>query len=103
MPAGGKKIIPASIKTVAEWFPSKERALATGIFNAGTNIGAILTPLIVLWINIHWGFRCDRRSRFCLNQGFSANLFTPTSDLFPTQVVASVVGIGGWLAQSEEC
>ncbi len=48
---------PASIKTVAEWFPSKERALATGIFNAGTNIGAILTPLIVPWITIHWGWR----------------------------------------------
>src|ERR1051325_1400936 len=35
---------PASIKTVAEWFPKKERALATGIFNSGTNIGAIVTP-----------------------------------------------------------
>lgn len=38
---------PAAIKTVAEWFPKKERALATGIFNAGTNVGAILAPLIV--------------------------------------------------------
>lgn len=38
---------PACIKTVAEWFPKKERALATGIFNAGTNVGAILTPLII--------------------------------------------------------
>ena len=36
---------PAAIKTVAEWFPKKERALATGIFNSGTNIGAIVTPL----------------------------------------------------------
>ena len=38
---------PASIKTVAEWFPRKERAFATGIFNSGTNIGALLTPLMV--------------------------------------------------------
>jgi ACS family hexuronate transporter-like MFS transporter len=41
---------PASIKAVTEWFPKKERALATGIFNAGTNIGAILTPLVVPFI-----------------------------------------------------
>jgi ACS family hexuronate transporter-like MFS transporter len=38
---------PAAIKTVAEWFPKKERALATGIFNAGSNVGAILAPLII--------------------------------------------------------
>src|SRR4029077_1137173 len=54
---GEAGVFPASIKTVAEWFPSKERALATGIFNAGTNVGAILTPLIVPWITIHWGWR----------------------------------------------
>jgi len=47
---------PASIKTVAEWFPKKERALATGIFNSGTNVGALLTPLIVPWILTHWGW-----------------------------------------------
>lgn len=41
---------PGGIKAVAEWFPKKERALATGIFNAGTNIGAIVTPLVVPWI-----------------------------------------------------
>jgi ACS family hexuronate transporter-like MFS transporter len=38
---------PAAIKTVAEWFPKKERALATGIFNSGANIGAIVTPIVV--------------------------------------------------------
>jgi ACS family hexuronate transporter-like MFS transporter len=54
---GEAGIFPASIKTVAEWFPKKERALATGIFNAGTNIGAIATPLLVPWITIHWGWR----------------------------------------------
>jgi len=41
---------PAAIKTVAEWFPKKERALATGIFNSGSNVGATITPLAVPWI-----------------------------------------------------
>src|SRR5256885_3434213 len=54
---GEAGVFPASIKTVAEWFPKKERALATGIFNAGTNLGAIITPLVVPWITIHWGWR----------------------------------------------
>jgi ACS family hexuronate transporter-like MFS transporter len=54
---GEAGIFPASIKTVAEWFPRKERALATGIFNAGTSIGAVATPLIVPWITVHWGWR----------------------------------------------
>jgi len=47
---------PASIKAVAEWFPKKERALATGIFNSGTNVGALLTPLAVPWITLHYGW-----------------------------------------------
>jgi ACS family hexuronate transporter-like MFS transporter len=50
-------IFPGSIKAVAEWFPQKERALATGIFNAGTNTGAILTPLLVPWIALRWGWQ----------------------------------------------
>jgi MFS transporter, ACS family, hexuronate transporter len=54
---GEAGVFPASIKCVAEWFPKKERALATGIFNAGSNAGAILTPLIVPWITVHWGWR----------------------------------------------
>ena len=54
---GEAGVFPASIKAVAEWFPKKERALAIGIFNAGTNVGAILTPLIVPWITIHLGWR----------------------------------------------
>lgn len=47
---------PGAIKTVAEWFPKKERALATGIFNSGANIGAIVTPLTIPYIieNWHW-------------------------------------------------
>ncbi len=40
---------PAAIKTVAEWFPKKERALATGIFNSGANIGAVIAPLLIPW------------------------------------------------------
>ena len=48
---------PASIKTVAEWFPKKERALATGIFNSGTNVGALATPLFVPIITIAWGWQ----------------------------------------------
>src|SRR5258705_4734824 len=48
---------PASIKPVAEWFPKKERALATGIFNSGTNIGALVTPLVVPWITLTWGWQ----------------------------------------------
>ena len=48
---------PAAIKTVAEWFPKKERALATGIFNAGSNIGAIVAPLTVPWIAINYGWQ----------------------------------------------
>src|SRR6476661_5643840 len=54
---GEAAVFPASIKAVAEWFPKKERALATGIFNAGTSIGAMLTPVVVPWINARWGWR----------------------------------------------
>jgi MFS transporter, ACS family, hexuronate transporter len=54
---GESAVFPASMKAIAEWFPNKERALATGIFNAGTNLGAIATPLIVPWIVVHWGWR----------------------------------------------
>ncbi|MBN1415290.1 MAG: MFS transporter [Bacteroidales bacterium] len=48
---------PAAVKTVAEWFPKKERALATGIFNAGSNLGAILTPVIIPFIALKWGWQ----------------------------------------------
>ena len=48
---------PAAIKTVAEWFPKKDRALATGIFNAGSNVGAIIAPLVVPWIALTWGWQ----------------------------------------------
>ncbi len=48
---------PNALKTVAEWFPKKERALATGIFNSGTNIGATFAPLLVPWIALHLGWQ----------------------------------------------
>lgn len=48
---------PAAIKTVAEWFPRKDRAFATGIFNSGANIGAILAPVMVPWLAARWGWK----------------------------------------------
>ena len=48
---------PACIKTVAEWFPKKERAHATGIFNSGANIGAVIVPLIVPWMAERFGWQ----------------------------------------------
>jgi ACS family hexuronate transporter-like MFS transporter len=48
---------PAAIKTTAEWFPKRERALATGIFNSGTNVGAILAPITVPWLAAYWGWQ----------------------------------------------
>ena len=61
---------PAAIKTVGEWFPQKERAFATGIFNGGTNVGAILAPLVipllVLPDGTHWQYA------FLITAAFSA-------------------------------
>ena len=48
---------PASIKTVAEWFPKRERAFATGIFNAGTNVGAVVAPAVVPFIALTWSWQ----------------------------------------------
>jgi ACS family hexuronate transporter-like MFS transporter len=48
---------PAAIKTTAEWFPKKERALATGLFNSGANIGAIVAPLTVPFIAVNYGWQ----------------------------------------------
>lgn len=47
---------PAAIRTVAEWFPVKERAYATGWFNAGTNVGAIFCPLVIPWVYLQFGW-----------------------------------------------
>jgi MFS transporter, ACS family, hexuronate transporter len=48
---------PAAIKATAEYFPKKERSFATGIFNSGANVGAILAPLTVPWIALNWGWQ----------------------------------------------
>jgi MFS transporter, ACS family, aldohexuronate transporter len=48
---------PAGIKAATEWFPAKERALAVGIYNAGANVGAIITPLIVPFLTLKYGWR----------------------------------------------
>jgi ACS family hexuronate transporter-like MFS transporter len=58
---------PAGLKAVAEWFPKKERAFAIGIFNAGTNVGAIVTPLIVPVITLNLGWR----AAFLITGGFT--------------------------------
>jgi ACS family hexuronate transporter-like MFS transporter len=58
---------PAAIKTIAEWFPQRERSLATGIFNSGSNLGAILAPLIVPWVALY-----NWRAAFLITGIFSA-------------------------------
>lgn len=50
---------PAAVKATAEWFPPQERALATGIFNSGASVGAILAPLAVPWVALHFGWRAS--------------------------------------------
>ena len=57
---------PASIKTVAEWFPKRERALATGIFNSGSNFGAMVAALFVPWCMIHYGDQQGWKMAFIL-------------------------------------
>jgi ACS family hexuronate transporter-like MFS transporter len=58
---------PGGLKAVAEWFPKKERALAVGLFNAGANVGAIITPLIVPAITLAFGWR----AAFIVTGGFT--------------------------------
>jgi ACS family hexuronate transporter-like MFS transporter len=48
---------PSAIKSVAQWFPRKERAFATALFNSGANVGAIVAPAIVPWMAFTWGWR----------------------------------------------
>lgn len=48
---------PAGVKVVAEWFPERERALASGLFNSGSSVGAILAPPLVAWILLDYGWR----------------------------------------------
>jgi ACS family hexuronate transporter-like MFS transporter len=53
---GEAAIFPGAVRSIAEWFPQRERAFATGVFNAGTNIGALLTPIIVPIIALRYGW-----------------------------------------------
>src|ERR1700740_3659565 len=48
---------PSSIKTVALWFPKKERTLATSLFNSGSNVGPIIAPILIPWIALTWGWQ----------------------------------------------
>jgi MFS transporter, ACS family, hexuronate transporter len=59
---------PAAIKATAEWFPPKERSMATGIFNSGASVGAILAPAVVPWVALHFGWR----AAFLVTGAFSA-------------------------------
>lgn len=85
---------PAAIKTVAEWFPQRERSLATGIFNSGANVGAILAPLIVPWVTLRWGWH----AAFLITGLFSAlwmfwwycQYQSPKNRFMPTEEVRSV-------------
>jgi ACS family hexuronate transporter-like MFS transporter len=54
---GEASMFPAAIKATAEWFPKKERSLCTGLFNSGTNIGAIVAPFIVTYVALQFGWR----------------------------------------------
>ena len=87
---------PAAIKTVAEWFPRRERALATGIFNSGTNIGALITPLVVPWITITYGWalgvHLDRASRVRL-AAWRGWCSTPPPETHPTVGAAELAYI----------
>jgi len=55
--AGESANWPAATKAVSEWFPKKERGLATAIFDSGSSLGGAITPFLVLWIYFHWGWR----------------------------------------------
>jgi len=67
--AGESGNFPASIKTVAEWFPKKERALATGVFNSGSNIGAMISALFVPWCLLFFGTGLGWEMAFILTGG----------------------------------
>jgi ACS family hexuronate transporter-like MFS transporter len=56
---GESGAFPSSLKAIADWFPQRERALAVGIFNAGTNLGAIIAPALVPLVTARWGWRAS--------------------------------------------
>ena len=69
---GEAGMFPGSLKAISEWFPKKERSFATGVFNSGTNIGAIVCPLVVPWILSVWGDNVGWRAAFALTGGVGA-------------------------------
>ena len=76
---------PAAVKATAEWFPPKERALATGLFNSGASVGAILAPLAVPWVALHFGWRAS----FLVTGFFSAAWIVWWSIKYRTPLVKS--------------
>ncbi len=83
---------PSAIKAVALWFPKKERALATSIFNSGANVGAILAPALIPWVastESEWGWKA-----FCIRHGWDQSLpfLTHTWGWQAAFVVAGIVG-----------
>ncbi len=62
---GEASIFPSSVKAISEWFPKHERTLATGLFNAGTNVGVILTALAVPMLTLYFGWRASFWSPPC--------------------------------------
>jgi ACS family hexuronate transporter-like MFS transporter len=76
---------PAAVKATAEWFPPKERALATGIFNSGASVGAILAPLTVPWVALHFGWR----AAFLITGIFSATWIVWWSIRYRTPEIAA--------------
>jgi MFS family permease len=81
---------PTSIKTVALWFPKKERAFAISLFNSGANVVPILfTTSVGDWMAV---FLIGLAGS--AHQAWSANLYSTASDMFPKNAVASLIGIG---------
>lgn len=80
---------PAAVKATAEWFPPKERALATGIFNSGAGVGAILAPLAVPWVALHFGWRAS----FLITGLFSAIWIVWWSIRYRTPVKEITAGV----------
>jgi MFS transporter, ACS family, hexuronate transporter len=84
---------PAAVKTVAEWFPKGERALATGIFNSGTSVGAVLAPAIVPIVAVTWGWQ----AAFLLTAALSATWILVWLKMYraPPAAVEAGEGAGG--------
>lgn len=86
---------PAAIKATSEWFPSEERALATGIFNSGSNFSSLVAPLLVASVTAHWGWRYAFVATGSMGMGwlvlwllFPYNKLRPSQDTLTQQYVA---------------